>query len=139
MKWITSLFKKEKKEEIAETAVKDSKSDSVKNSNSLSDNNLIMNQGEKLDLKKRTVYTDEEIREYIRVIVTEAKNTAKVDTGFLKRSIRGNLFKGKITFRQIYYGAENGNSQLAEIAQRLMPKDLEWKLILQDDEGKDLP
>jgi hypothetical protein len=136
MKWIKLLFKKDKKEEILITTVRNSKVENIQNSNSFSTTNVISEDNKQFE--KGKAYTDTEIRQYINEVVREAKDTSKVDTGYLQRSIRGNLFKGKITFRQIYYGAENGNSKLTEIAQRLMPKDLEWKIILQDDEGRDL-
>ncbi|WP_188050710.1 hypothetical protein [Flavobacterium sp. GP15] len=78
-------------------------------------------------------YTDGEIKLYIEQVIKEAKATAKVDTGFLQRSIRGALIgrDNSIEFRQIYYGAENDNSKLTEIARRLIPKDLKWKVILE--------
>lgn len=82
-------------------------------------------------------YTDTQIRKFIAEVVSEAKSSARVDTGFLKRSIRGNLFKGVITFREIFYGAYNGNSKLVEIATRIMPKDLKWKVIFVDEEGRE--
>jgi hypothetical protein len=84
-------------------------------------------------------YTDGEIRQYIREVVREAKNTARVDTGYLKRSIRGDLIgKNKsVEFRQAHYGAENENSKLLEIAERIMPKDLQWKVILENEDDFD--
>ena len=82
-------------------------------------------------------YTDGEIRQYIREVVSEAKRTANVDTGFLKRSIRGDLIgrNRSVEFRQVVYGAYNENSKLLEIAQRVMPNDLPWKIIYEDEEG----
>ncbi len=84
-------------------------------------------------------YTDAQIRQYIREVVREAKNTARVETGYLKRSIRGALIgKNKsVEFREIYYGAYNDNSQLIEIATKLMPKGIEWKVIFEDEEGRE--
>ena len=84
-------------------------------------------------------YTDAEIRQYIREVVREAKNTAKVETGFLKRSIKGALIgKNKsVEFRQVYYGAYNENSQLVDIADRLMPNDIKWKVIYVDENGSE--
>ena len=70
-------------------------------------------------------YTDGEIRQYIREVVREAKSTANVDTGFLKRSIR----------REIFYGAYNENSKLLEIAKRIMPNDINWKIVYENEEG----
>lgn len=82
-------------------------------------------------------YTDGEIRQYIREVVSEAKKTANVDTGFLKRSIRGGLVgrDRSIEFRQIFYGAYNENSKLLEIAKRIIPNDLPWKIVFEDEEG----
>ena len=82
-------------------------------------------------------YSDAEIREYIRKVVREAKDTANVETGFLKRSIKGGL-NGRnrsVEFREIFYGAYNNNSRLVQIAERIMPKDLQWKVIFVDEEG----
>jgi len=84
-------------------------------------------------------YTDAEIRQYIREVVSEAKKTAHVDTGFLKRSIRGDLIgrNRSVEFREIYYGAYNENSKLLEIAQRVMPNDIDWKIIYENEEGEE--
>ena len=82
-------------------------------------------------------YTDGEIRQYIREVVREAKSTANVDTGFLKRSIRGDLIgrNRSVEFREIFYGAYNENSKLLEIAQRVMPNDINWKIVYENEEG----
>lgn len=82
-------------------------------------------------------YTDGEIRQYIREVVSEAKRSANVDTGFLKRSIRGDLIgrNRSVEFREVFYGAYNENSKLLQIAQRIMPKDIDWKVIYEDEEG----
>lgn len=80
-------------------------------------------------------YTDGEIRQLIREVVREAKDTAKIDTGYLKRSIRGALI-GKdrsIEFRQVSYGAEDGNSKLTEIAERIIPSNIKWEVILESE------
>lgn len=97
-----------------------------------------------LDLKLlfqciRMAYSDGEIREYIRKVVREAKDTANVDTGFLKRSIKGDLIgrNRSVEFREIFYGAYNNNSRLIEIANRIMPNDIQWKVIFIDEEGKE--
>ena len=84
-------------------------------------------------------YSDAEIREYIRRVVREAKDTAKVDTGYLKRSIKGDLIgrNKSVEFREIFYGAYNNNSRLVEIANRIMPNDIQWKVIFIDEEGKE--
>lgn len=88
-------------------------------------------------------YTDAEIRQYIREVVSEAKKSAHVDTGYLKRSIRGALVgKGKnrdkvVEFREVFYGAYNDNSKLSEIAQRIMPNDLEYRVIYEDEDGNE--
>lgn len=82
-------------------------------------------------------YTDGEIRQYIREVVREAKSTANVDTGFLKRSIRGDLIgrNRSVEFREIFYGAYNENSKLLEIAQRIIPNDINWKIVYENEEG----
>ena len=110
----------------------------TKNTTSFPENNLLIEENKLSEVEYVTEYSDSQIMQIIGEIVREAQDTAKVDTGFLKRSIRGNLFKGKITFRQIYYGAKNGNSKLLEIATNKMPKDLKWNIILIDDEGREI-
>ncbi len=82
-------------------------------------------------------YTNGEIRQYIREVVREAKSTANVDTGYLKRSIRGDLIgrNRSVEFREIFYGAYNENSKLLEIAQRIMPNDINWKIVYENEEG----
>lgn len=84
-------------------------------------------------------YTDGEIRQYIREVVREAKSTANVDTGYLKRSIRGDLIgrNRSVEFREIFYGAYNENSKLLEIAQRIMPNDINWKIVYENEEGEE--
>lgn len=84
-------------------------------------------------------YTDGELRTIIRDVVREAKATAHVDTGYLKRSIRGDIV-GKnrsLEFRQVVYGVYNDNSRLVAIAQRLVPKDIQWEVILEDEDGNE--
>lgn len=85
-------------------------------------------------------YTDGEIRQYIREVVREAKITANVDTGYLKRSIRGDLIgrNRSVEFREIFYGAYNENSRLLEIAQRIMPNDINWKIVYENEEGDEI-
>lgn len=80
--------------------------------------------------------TDAEIKKYIKEVVDETKRTANVDTGFLKRSIRGNWFNGIATFREIFYGAYNDNAKLIQNANRIMPKDIPWRVIFVDEEGR---
>jgi len=84
-------------------------------------------------------YSTAEIKAFIQQVVKETRSTAKVDTGFLKRSIRGNWFNGEATFREIFYGAYNGNSQLVENAKRIMPSDIPWKVIFVDEDGRETP
>lgn len=78
-----------------------------------------------------------EIERYIREVVSEVKSTAKVDTGFLRRSIRGNWFRNIATFREVFYGAYNDNSKLIQIAKRIMPDDIPWRVIYVDEEGRE--
>lgn len=136
MKWLISLFKKDKKAEVLNTTVKELKVDNIQNLSSFSDTNLIMEDNELLEVK----YSIGEIRQFIREVVREAKDTAKVETGYLKRSIKGDWIgrTKSVEFRQVFYGAENGNSKLLEIATRVMPKDLKWKVILVGEEGEDV-
>ena len=84
-------------------------------------------------------YSDAEIRQYIREVVSETKKTAKVETGFLKRSIKGSLIgrNKSIEFRQVFYGAYNDNSQLIENAKRMLPNDLVWTVVFVDEDGQE--
>jgi hypothetical protein len=70
-------------------------------------------------------------------VVRETRNTAKVETGLLKRSIRSTLERNVIVFREIYYGAYNENSKLIENATRIMPKEIDWKVIFVDEDGRE--
>jgi hypothetical protein len=83
-------------------------------------------------------YTDGEIRQFIREVVREAKDTAKVDTGFLRRSIKGALIgrDKSIEFEQIVYGAYNNNSRLIQIAERIVPNNLKWKVTFINEDGE---
>ncbi len=78
-----------------------------------------------------------EINKFIQQVVRETKRTAKVDTGFLQRSIRGNWFDDIATFREVFYGAYNGNSQLIENVKRIMPSDIPWQVIFVDEDGRE--
>jgi hypothetical protein len=80
-------------------------------------------------------YSDAEIKAYVKRVVDETKSSAKVDTGFLKRSIRGNWFRDIATFREIFYGAYNNNSKLIENAKKIMPNDIPWRVIFVDEDG----
>jgi hypothetical protein len=80
-------------------------------------------------------YTDAQIRGFVKQVVSETKAGAKVDTGFLKRSIRGNWFNGIATFREIFYGAYNGNSKLIENAKRIIPSEVPWQVFFVDEDG----
>jgi hypothetical protein len=82
-------------------------------------------------------YTDGQLRTFIRDVVREARASAKVDTGFLRRSIKGDIIgrNKSVEFRQIFYGAYRENSKLIEIAERIMPNDVQWKVVFLDEEG----
>ena len=84
-------------------------------------------------------YTDGEIRTFIRNVVREAKRTSNIDTGFLRRSIKGDIIgrNKSVEFRQIFYGAYNNNSDLIQIAERIMPRDIVWKVIFLNEEGEE--
>jgi len=76
------------------------------------------------------VLSETEIRAIAKTIVDKAKETAHVDQGTLKRSIAYTYVRGVVTFRQIYYGQWNENSQLEKYARDLMPYGVEWKVVL---------
>lgn len=86
-------------------------------------------------------YTDAQIRQYIREVVSATKATAHVDTGFLKRSIKGALIgrDKSVEFREVFYGAYKNNAQLVENAKKIMPRDIPWKVIFVDEQGQETP
>ena len=84
-------------------------------------------------------YSIGEIKVFIRNVIREAKKTARVRTGYLKDSIGGDWDsrKNRIEFEQIFYGAYKDNSKLVQIAERMIPKDLNWVVIFTDEEGRE--
>ena len=79
---------------------------------------------------------EKEIRAIAQRVVDEAKSSAHVDTGFLKRSIYYIYVRGVVQFKQVFYGIYNDNSELEQIAKRLMPSNVPYILILTDEDGK---
>lgn len=78
---------------------------------------------------------DEKIgRAIAQEIVNEAKRTANVDQGTLKRSIRYTVRNGVYEFRQTFYGVY-GNSKLEELAKKRMPNGTAYKVILLKVDG----
>lgn len=85
--------------------------------------------------KMRTV--SKELKEIAKEIVKKSKETARVDTGFLKRSISYVVnLEGVITFTEAYYGQIDGNSQLLENIKKMFPEDEPYKYCTQDENGK---
>ena len=84
-------------------------------------------------------YTIGELKTIVRDVVREAKSKARVETGYLKRSIRGDVIgrNNSLEFRQVVYGVYNNNSKLVEIAERMIPNDIQWKVILEDEDGNE--
>ena len=80
--------------------------------------------------------TDLEVRAIAQEIVNKAKATARVDQGTLRRSIAFTYVRGTVTFRQMYYGDYNDNSQLEELARRYMPRGIPYKVVLTEFGGK---
>ena len=84
-------------------------------------------------------YSVGQIRQYIREVIRTSKNTARVDSGLLKDTMRG-AYIGKtnsIEFRQLFYGAYGTNSRLISNAERIIPNDLKWTVIFEDEEGRE--
>jgi len=71
-----------------------------------------------------------EIRAIAQNVVNKAKSTAHVDQGSLKKSIAYTYVKGLVTFRQLYYGQWNENSQLEKYANQMMPSGVPYKVVL---------
>lgn len=79
---------------------------------------------------------DEKIgRAIAQEIVNEAKRTAHVDQGTLKRSIRYTVRNGVYEFRQTFYGIYNDNSRLEELVRKKMPNGTAYKVILLNIDG----
>jgi hypothetical protein len=76
-----------------------------------------------------------EVRAIAQDIVNKAKATARVDQGTLKRSIAYTYVRGKVTFRQIYYGQYRDNSELEELASSLMPRGIPYRVELTEFGG----
>ena len=70
-----------------------------------------------------------EIRAVAKGIVEEAKDTAHVDQGALRRSIAYTYVKDEVIFRELFYGQWNDNSQLEKLAIKNMPFGVRWKII----------
>ena len=71
-----------------------------------------------------------EIRAIAQSVVDKAKSTAHVEQGSLKKSIAYTYVKGLVTFRQLYYGQWNENSQLEKYANQMMPNGVAYKVVL---------
>lgn len=84
--------------------------------------------------KMQTV--SKELKAIAREIVKKSKETARVDTGRLKRSISYVVnLEGIITFTEAHYGQIDGNSQLLENIKCMFPKDEPYNYSVQDDNG----
>jgi hypothetical protein len=81
------------------------------------------------------VLDDQLTRTIATGIVAEAKRTARVDQGTLKRSIRYTVRNGVFEFRQTYYGVYGDNSQLEELVKKKMPSGVPYKIILLNVDG----
>ena len=84
--------------------------------------------------KMRTV--SKELKAIAREIVKKSKETARVDTGRLKRSISYVVnLDGVITFTEAHYGQIDGNSQLLENIKAMFPKEEPYNYTVQEDNG----
>ena len=70
-----------------------------------------------------------EIRAIAQEVVTKAKRTAHVDQGSLKKSIAFTYVKGLLTFRELFYGQWNDNSELEKLARDLIPNGVAWRIV----------
>lgn len=75
---------------------------------------------------------EKEIRKIAQRIVDEAKRTSNYDQGTLRRSISYTYIRGILTFRQMFYGVYNDNSQLERLARKYVPYGVNYKIILTD-------
>jgi hypothetical protein len=83
-----------------------------------------------------------EIRAIAQKVVDISKGSARVDTGFLRRSISYTVEKDVYVFVQVFYGEFKNNSKLEANARRLMPSGVKWRIRYTDvnrrilEEGK---
>lgn len=82
--------------------------------------------------------TDAELRPICEKIKAMSKRDAREKTGVLKRSIAFTIFKGVVTFRQIYYGQFGDNSKLEKNCIKLMPYGSKWRIIYTEYGGKEV-
>ena len=82
-------------------------------------------------------YSEKEIRAIGNEIMRRSKGDARVDTGYLKRSI-GFIIneKGVPTFTEVFYGQFGDNSDLEENIKSMMPAGVPWQLIYTDEDGR---
>lgn len=78
------------------------------------------------------IQEEREIRAIAEKIVSKAKQTARYDQGTLFRSISYTFTRGLLIFRQIYYGQYRDNSQLEKLARELVPRGVNYKIVLTD-------
>lgn len=76
-----------------------------------------------------TELTELEIRAIGAKIVQKSKQTARVDTGALKRSISFSYVKKVMIFREMFYGQYGKNSKLEKNAIAMVPNGVKWRLI----------
>ena len=77
-----------------------------------------------------------ELRQIINKIKEKSKEEARVDTGFLKRSIYGIINeRGVAEFGEVFYGQFGENSFLEENINKMFPKNLPYKLVYFDEDG----
>lgn len=69
-----------------------------------------------------------ELRAIAQKVVDISKSSARVDTGFLKRSISYTVEKDVYIFVQVFYGEFKNNSKLEANARRYMPNGVKWRI-----------
>ncbi len=82
--------------------------------------------------------TELEARALGAKIVAAAKETAHVDTGYLRRSIAFTYVGKVMIFRQVFYGVYYQNSKLEKYAAQYIPTDQLWKIILTSIGGEEI-
>jgi hypothetical protein len=82
--------------------------------------------------------TEAEARALGAKIVAASKETAHVDTGYLKRSIAFTYVRQVMIFRQVFYGVYYENSKLEKYINQYIPSGQQWKIILTDMGGVEI-
>jgi len=81
-------------------------------------------------------YTDADKLRIAQEVIDKTKKSAHYDTGRLYRSLYRYLSRGNIIFKEMFYGMYNDNSDLVQNAITMMPREIQWQVILIGEDGQ---